>query len=57
MRELKRRKVYERTVENHKNCVAGEYLYAVYRLMDVNETDHLGNREFATGYLKDKVAF
>lgn len=28
--------------------------YAVYRLLDVNEVDHSGNREFAGGYIDDK---
>ncbi len=28
--------------------------YAVYRLLDVNEVDHSGNREFAGNYVEDK---
>jgi len=28
--------------------------YAVYRLIDVNEVDHSGNREFAGKYVEDK---
>ena len=30
-------------------------MYAVYRLLDVNEVDHSGNREFATDYLRDRA--
>jgi len=29
--------------------------YAVYRLKDVGEVDHSGNREYATGYLSDRA--
>ena len=28
--------------------------YAVYRLIDINEVDHSGNREFAGDYVEDK---
>lgn len=31
------------------NIVAGEKFYQVYRLMDVNATDHSGNRETRGG--------
>ncbi|MBQ8283452.1 MAG: hypothetical protein IJX75_00005 [Clostridia bacterium] len=37
------------------NYVAGDRLYAVYRLRDENAIDHSGNREFATGYMADKA--
>lgn len=30
--------------------------YAVYRLIDINEVDHSGNREFAGEYVEDKQA-
>jgi hypothetical protein len=28
--------------------------YAVYRLIDINEVDHSGNREFAGEYIDDR---
>lgn len=36
------------------NNVCGERLYAVYRLRDINSTDHSGNREYATDYMESK---
>ncbi len=38
------------------NIVCGEYLYRVYRLLDANEVDHSGNREYSGEYTKDKAA-
>lgn len=32
----------------------GTKKYAVYRLLDVSEVDHSGNREFAGDYIEDK---
>ncbi len=32
------------------NIIDGETFYGVCRLLDVNETDHSGNREMAGGY-------
>lgn len=34
--------------------INGSKWYAVYRLKDINEVDHSGNREFYTGYNTDK---
>lgn len=34
------------------NVIDGEKMYAVYRLRDVNEVDHSGNREYAGGYVE-----
>lgn len=36
------------------NVIDGQKMYAVYRLLDTSETDHSGNREYATGWLDDK---
>lgn len=36
------------------NSIGDGYLYAVYRLRDVNEVDHSGNREYATDYMESK---
>lgn len=36
------------------NFAAGIKQYAVYRIRAIGETDHSGNREYATGYLKDR---
>ncbi|MEG1972408.1 MAG: hypothetical protein RR315_04545 [Oscillospiraceae bacterium] len=36
------------------NFIGSFKVYAVYRLKDIAETDHSGNREFATVYLKNK---
>lgn len=30
-------------------------MFAVYRLRDVNEVDHSGNREYATDYMEDRM--
>lgn len=40
--------------EMTSNYIDGQKLYAVYRLRDVSEIDHSGNREFATGYITDR---
>ncbi len=37
------------------NIFNGEKQYAVYRLRNVEEVDHSGNREFATSYMNDKA--
>ena len=39
-----------------KNPIAGEYMYAVYWLRDVNEVDHSGNREYAGGWTNNREA-
>lgn len=31
-----------------------EKKYAAYRILDINEPDHSGNREYAGGYIKDE---
>ena len=36
------------------NRIDGVKVWAVYRLYDVNEVDHSGNREYATKYMADK---
>lgn len=33
------------------NPVNGKTMYCVFRLRDVNEIDHSGNREYAGGYV------
>lgn len=38
------------------NLIGGEKVYAAYRLRDVNEPDHSGNREFAGEYIENKEA-
>lgn len=38
-----------------KNYIGDGHMYAVYRLRDVTGTDHSGNREFATGYMADRL--
>lgn len=38
------------------NMIGGEKMYAVYRLRDVNEVDHSGNREFAGGWTDSRSA-
>ena len=37
------------------NRIDGVKVWAVYRLLDVNEVDHSGNREYATKYMADKA--
>lgn len=37
-----------------QNFVGGEYFYAVYRLRNVDEVDHSGNREFASDYFENR---
>ena len=34
--------------------IGGEKMYAVYRLRNVDEVDHSGNREYAGGWTDDK---
>lgn len=36
--------------------ISGEKKYAVYRLIDINKTDHSGNREFAGRYTSQREA-
>lgn len=36
------------------NWVGDEKMYGVYRLRNVDEVDHSGNREFHGGYVGDK---
>lgn len=38
------------------NPVNGKTMYCVFRLRDVNEIDHSGNREYATDYTDNKFA-
>lgn len=38
------------------NPIGGEIMYGVYRLLDINEPDHSGNREIYGEYLADKRA-
>lgn len=35
--------------------IGGEKMYAVYRLRNVSEVDHSGNREYRTGYMTDEA--
>ncbi len=35
--------------------INGKKSFAVYRLRNVDELDHSGNREYATGYMEDKA--
>lgn len=36
------------------NLIGGAPWYGVYRLRDVDETDHNGNREYSGGYFHSK---
>ena len=36
------------------NIIGDEKMYAVYRLIDAQKTDHSGNREFAGEYLLER---
>lgn len=36
------------------NYIGGEKMFAVYRLRDISEIDHSGNREYATDYTNDR---
>lgn len=38
------------------NYIAGEKMYAAYRLRDVNAVDHSGNREYAGGWSNNREA-
>lgn len=35
------------------NYINGKPMYRVYRLRDTEETDHSGNREYASEYVSD----
>lgn len=37
-----------------KNNIGDRSMYAVYRLRNTMQTDHSGNREFASGYMEDR---
>lgn len=36
------------------NFIGGEKMYAAYRLKDVNEVDHSGNREYEGGWTSNR---
>lgn len=36
------------------NPVGGKMWYAVYRIRDIDEVDHSGNREYVGGYVEDR---
>lgn len=36
------------------NPVGGKMWYAVYRIRDIEEVDHSGNRQYYGGYIEDK---
>ena len=36
------------------NIINGEKKYIVYRIRDIHEVDHSGNREYAGEYVSDK---
>ena len=36
------------------NSVCGEKIFATYRLRDINEVDHSGNREYAGGWVNER---
>ena len=36
------------------NIIGDQIKYGVYRLLDTEETDHSGNREFASDYMSSK---
>lgn len=36
--------------------IGDEKMYAVYRLRDISQVDHSGNREYATDYTDNKFA-
>lgn len=38
------------------NYIGGQTMYAVYRLKDINEIDHSGNREYAGGWSSNREA-
>lgn len=37
------------------NSINDQKMYAVYRLENVEEVDHSGNREFASKYMEDRL--
>ncbi len=39
-----------------KNVIGGDYMYAAYRIRDVNEVDHSGNREYAGTWTDNREA-
>jgi hypothetical protein len=38
------------------NLIGGEKVYAAYRIRDINEVDHSGNREYAGGWTNNREA-
>lgn len=38
------------------NYIGGEKMYAAYRLKDINEVDHSGNREYAGCWSENREA-
>lgn len=38
------------------NLIGGQMMYAVYRLLDMAEVDHSGNREYAGHFVPDREA-
>jgi len=38
------------------NYIGDEKMYAVYRLRNINEVDHSGNREYAGGWVSNREA-
>lgn len=36
------------------NPVGGKMWYAVYRIRDISEVDHSGNRQYYGGYIEDE---
>lgn len=36
------------------NRFGGKTWYAVYRIRDIDEVDHSGNREYVGGYIEDR---
>ena len=36
------------------NSIDGQSFYRVYRLRDISEVDHSGNREYSGGYTPDR---
>lgn len=38
------------------NYIGGQTMYGVYRLRNINEVDHSGNREYSGGYSSNREA-
>lgn len=36
------------------NMINGKWMYRIYRLIDKDDVDHSGNREYAGEYIKDE---